>query len=420
MTVINSNSRTATAACAQRADGSQSKPSAPNGGQINLAHLPRDIAFWNCRSLSSKVAHVGVYLRQRRPAVLALAEVWPTAVARSKQSFKFPHYSFVDVTSDLAQAPASSPENGNTYGGLGYFIRDDITWAPLPSVCLTTNTTTQLHAISIQAPFRLDLVTCYIHPSAPAEQRQRVIAKLDLLSALSSTTPTVIMGDFNRHASIIQRLEDLHYNMNTMFAHGAPTHRKIIGATDSTPAVVRESTLDLCYASDPASIDRLAILDPGGKSAALLESDHFPLQLRISSARRSTPAEGPTTQARIWNIPKPSKDDFHTVRLPAYHEALNLRLRFWFERHSPQAFDAANLECPAPLQPLQPYYRLTQQQLDTMFDELLEVLTTAGQFASGPNLASPASPDIGTTIRRWTNTAPASAALAGPFAAARQ
>lgn len=296
-----------------------------------------NIIYWNCHSLHRSFILLTTFLHQHNNNIdiIALVETWPAVYqSHSNKSnhshsssfssstpifhLNIPHYTYIDTIDTINNITDKNTYKQNS-GGIGFYIHDRITYNnnTNASLCTKTSSSTQIHTISITSPYTLDIICCYIQPSATIIDIN--IAKQTLENISHIHTPYIIVGDFNQTSSITSILNNHSININQILQPYTNTYHKGI----------YNSILDLCFASDSSIINNLLI-----SHDTVLQSDHSILMITLSPhilKQHSSPAS--TSIRPVWFIPKPTQPDLHTIITPNYRQLLSFTLYEWYITH---------------------------------------------------------------------------------------
>ena len=280
----------------------------------------RLISYLNCRSLSKSFSSLTSHLTSHpHTDVFALVETWPQAFHSSSLShWKIPSYNFHDTI-----PYQSATTNG---GGIGFYIKSHLIFQDLSQYSYKSSTSsTQIHTISISAPYQL-LITCiYLHPSATPQELQTIENILQRLYLHSSSL--LILGDFNRHHSILQSLSNSLFSVNDTFCLDQPTHITIRNL-DTGRQSISKSILDYAFIDDLSPIQNMYI-----DSSSILMTDHFPLHISFSPSSLSYQLPPSYYEPDLhWEIPHYNSLSL-LQQIPRYHSSLNIVLSSWMDSY---------------------------------------------------------------------------------------
>jgi hypothetical protein len=319
--------------------------------------LTPNIIYWNCHSLHRSYILLTTFLHQHNNNIdiIALVETWP-AVYQSQSNksnaphsssspsssfhLNIPHYTYIETVDTINNINDKNTFKQNS-GGIGFYIHDRITYTnDITFLCTKTSSSTQIHTISITSPYKLDVICCYIQPTATKTDIDTAQNTLQKIHHLHS--PYVVVGDFNHSSSLISTINNCSTNINQMLHPYTNTYHKGL----------YNSILDLCFASDSSTITDLHITNE-----TVLQSDHSIFMITLSpyilKLAFNSSASTSTSTRPIWYIPKPTQHDLHTIITPNYQRLLTYTLQDWYDTHQ------HTLSC------------TSQQQLDNIYDTLI-------------------------------------------------
>jgi hypothetical protein len=152
------------------------KMTSKNSSTLN--NINHTITFWNCNGMMNPIKNLQInqYLNTHSPAILTMAEThyYPSTSDHSTNNKKsknynhnIPNYQFSSSDYSCSQPISSSRPSG----GIGVYVRNDLSYQPLPklnSITNKTHTSTQIYWIHICFPPSIQVIigTVYIHPDA--------------------------------------------------------------------------------------------------------------------------------------------------------------------------------------------------------------------------------------------------------------
>ncbi len=332
-----------------------------------------DIVYWNAASLSNSIRLTSVrsYLTSiARPMILALCETWPRAIhseAMLQQRFlptvtpeyicRVPGYNLVLPLQHLPTRNLQThPCKGQ--GGLGFYLRDDVIYDPVPlkQSTLCNDTVTQVCWLRITSPVRMIVGVLYISSDATSADLKLIensVHSIFLFNASLSPiqqVPILLGGDFNtellqwggrhnskNHVWLLNLIDAvMATNLNTEHCFGQVTrpnnklrshqlhltHNTTVSDTiaavqslqclalsssplssalDNTSATTISdgSIIDWVFCSSPSVVDNMYI----GGGNQFLDSDHLNLTISLSPSLFPSQDNNPPPNAPVQSTP---------------------------------------------------------------------------------------------------------------------